>query len=123
MASRIHELPPLPLCGYGEASSQHLCLWCPAAALAWALVTGLRITTILADLSRFRDGAAGPGCSLPGLAAALGHQITFLYGSLASRSKMEWRAAGTRLAQAVGSSIKWPLDDPALLRFDALPVD
>ena len=29
-----------PLCGRGEAGAEHLLLWCPAVALAWAVLSG-----------------------------------------------------------------------------------
>eukprot|EP00969_Alexandrium_andersonii_P012680 552702-Alexandrium_andersonii.AAC.1 len=34
------EAPRCPLCGWGEASSQHLLVWCPAVVAAWRSLAG-----------------------------------------------------------------------------------
>ena len=36
---------------------------------------------------------------------------------------MGWQEAGVRLAQAASHATKWKIDDPRLLRLDALPSD
>eukprot|EP00972_Heterocapsa_arctica_P088685 13076407-Heterocapsa_arctica.AAC.1 len=74
-----------PLCGLGEASSQHLCLWCPAVGMAWEHLRGTHATTMIQDIGR-DPSAAGP-------AAALARQIMYLYGSLTTRAAMQWQDA------------------------------
>ena len=105
-----HDCPPAflpcPLCGFGEASSEHLCIWCPAVAYAWAMLTGRSTSTILADVRRDGGLSVLGGSDIAGIAAVLGHQIAFLYGSMASRNQMQWRDAGAWLARAAGSAIK-----------------
>eukprot|EP00972_Heterocapsa_arctica_P022059 3243703-Heterocapsa_arctica.AAC.1 len=47
-----------PLCGLGEASSQHLCLWCPAVGMAWEHLRGSHATTMIQDINRDHTASA-----------------------------------------------------------------
>eukprot|EP00972_Heterocapsa_arctica_P015058 2217561-Heterocapsa_arctica.AAC.1 len=62
----ISPYAPCPLCNHGEASSQHLCLWCPAVGMAWEHLRGAEATTMIHDVGRDPTAA--------GAAAALARQ-------------------------------------------------
>ena len=93
-----------PLCGRGEAGSEHLCHWCPAVALAWTLVfpdvpyTALSPPAGEFDFARF---------------FALCQHVVFLYGSLNGNATTSWVAAGYSIARAVRMHLLGdPSDDP-----------
>jgi hypothetical protein len=83
-----------PLCGLGEAGSEHLCVWCPAVACAWAQLWPDRAVGSLLQ------AVAVDGPHLATTAALL-HQSAFLYGSLQGRATMHWSQAAGWLVRAV----------------------
>eukprot|EP00972_Heterocapsa_arctica_P109013 16055485-Heterocapsa_arctica.AAC.1 len=80
-----------PLCGHGEAGSQHLCIWCPAVAYAWNEIAGPGITTVIADIARKPK--------LAHIGSLLAQQVVFLYGSLAGRAWQDLKTSGTELVR------------------------
>eukprot|EP00972_Heterocapsa_arctica_P093542 13797632-Heterocapsa_arctica.AAC.1 len=91
MRSTPWHLVGCPLCGHGEAGSQHLCIWCPAVAYAWNEIAGPGITTVMADIVR------NPKLARSG--SLLAQQVVFLYGSLAGRACQDWKTSGTELVR------------------------
>ena len=71
---RIDLADPCPLCGFGGAGSEHLCIWCPAVAEAWFILVGPDGRTFLQAV-REPDRDAG-------LVGAVLHQTSFLHGAL-----------------------------------------
>jgi len=82
-----------PLCGLGEGGGQHLVIWCPAVAAAWAaLAPGCG--SVAAPLER----AEAPG---RGAVGDLLQQASFLHTSLMGKATMTWPAARDWLLRAV----------------------
>ena len=72
-----------PLCGLGDAGSEHLVVACPAVGLAWASLAGSHRPLSLVQALRH------PGPHLRVVAALLS-AAAVLYGSLLGRS-VSWR--------------------------------
>ena len=99
-----------PLCGRGEAGSEHLCYWCPAVALGWTLAFP---EVPYVSLCHNYDGV-----KVDRLFAFCQHVI-FLYGSLNGTAGVHWGAAGRLIARATRLH---PIDDTRDDEFD-LPLD
>ena len=83
--------PPCSLCGRGEATGEHLAVWCPAVAYAW----GKWQPQALALLAVMKD----PG-EYASAAARILHQASFLCCSLRQSQMPGWRRAGDWLVRA-----------------------
>lgn len=81
---------PCPLCGCGEAGSQHILRWCPAVATAWANLQ--QDGTTLDEATRVLLGSAPD-------ATALLHQAAYLNSTLSGRAAVCW-TTGARLLTA-----------------------
>eukprot|EP00972_Heterocapsa_arctica_P032527 4792679-Heterocapsa_arctica.AAC.1 len=63
--------------------------------MAWEHLRGAEATTMIHDVGR--DPAAA------GAAAALARQVVYLYGSLVTRTTMQWADAGAALIRALAN--------------------
>ena len=81
-----------PLCGLGEASSQHLVLWCPAVgvALARCFPDGPRVSL------QYTAPGANQDAALPRLAMLI-HQVAFLNGTWAGRHVATWQESAGKI--------------------------
>ena len=84
--------PACPLCGLGEAGGEHLLIWCPAVAAAWAAIRPVPLTLLRALTTR-GDHASVLGTLL--------HQTSFLHASLLHRVILQAPQAGARLVRAI----------------------
>lgn len=83
---------PCPLCGCGEASSEHILRWCPAVAAAWIQLQ--QDSGVLAEAIRGLEGNAQD-------VTALLHQAAYLNATLGGRAAVSWDKGSRLLTSAV----------------------
>ena len=81
-----------PLCDLGEASAEHLLMWCPAPALAWQRYS--RSTQSL--ISQVLDPPEDPTA-----VTSLLHQTLYLYTSVLGRTQLTPAKADTHILRAL----------------------
>ena len=89
--TRPSHFGPCPLCGLGEAGSEHIWQWCSAAYMAWAKC---------GDGSSWRDALAGR-CNDRLRLTVVASQVVFLYTSLFGRTSANADVSARRIARAV----------------------
>ena len=80
-----------PLCGLGEAGTEHIWQWCSAAIMAWAMC---------GDGSSWRNALAGH-CHDKLRLTIVASQVVFLYTSLIGRTSATADDSARRIARAV----------------------
>ena len=89
--TRLSHFGPCPLCGLGEAGSEHIWQWCSAASMAWSKC---------GDGSSRRDALAGR-CNDRLRLTIVASQVVFLYTSLIGRTSANADDSARRIAKAV----------------------
>ena len=82
-----------PLCGMGEASSQHLAIWCPAVGIAWKVIAPRAGEHTVME--------AAVNGRQPESVIALCHQVVVHYGAWATRHQADYKKAAGDMIQAV----------------------
>ena len=84
-----------PLCGFGEHSSEHLLIWCPAVAHAWAST----ITDYPCPGQYRKDCKKRPDAY--SIMCTFFHQVSFLSISLYGKHTLQWLEAANQIIRRV----------------------